>query len=849
MGTLTADSRTTPRKVGMTNTANGTTTRTRSRNLQVWECVHSAHPYRLLICLADTAYTPASSYDPYAPPSVPQSTSSYPTSTSSHSTYAPAPAPAHQNTSVYSTSSSHSAYAPTAVNQSTSAYPTPTSSHGAYAPAAVNQSTVAYPTSTSSYNSYAPPSVPQSYSSYSNNGPAAPNPAHHTRPSSTDTTLAYDPYKPSAAPSDPYAKSAAVQPGPAHNAYSSPSRLSGSGSHYMMYSSPSQSSAQSPPPPKPVVRPAVANAYDPPVLVTRSQKQRAASQQANFASPPPQKALSGSYGAPSAHSLHQQPYSAVTPSMAPSVSAPMKHSSGLGAAGTSPSQPNNVYGQAPVLNHVGEFATSDSANSNTGITGSDVYSRTWSSPATDPHASAVSDSEVPNWGDSHLERASSGPAADSLAVEEGNRGDAIEHATPESVSEDLETPIEFGAMTPSTVHGPSPNRQQSTDSLASDYPASVPLPPSRTLSPASERAKSPASVYSSYNDEITYQPLHADEPLTAKPGNVVQHYDPYRPAVNGQYVPTNGLERTSSPLRHSVPSVDEHSAPNPYLPSTSTTGYGTATRARSVSNSSQASDTSAVNDPYAPSQHPSRRASQASDYGAYTPAYNYAPTVAASQVAPAVSNTSSYSLVQEVSLPAPTYAPYVPSPSLSGTNDPLGRARARIPLVHFGWGGKVVTCFHSSPTLETGFDVAVTSRHSTDVLIRPLHALIPRSALETSDADYPGPLFSDPGTPTIGLVRTGATAQTKNKKARVLKYLEERATELSQGLGYLQQTSPEVRRAEGKLALVNLLKVMVDNDGRLSGRYEIFFPPPDSNSYPPVALPLRLQFRPRSFLG
>lgn len=140
-------------------------------------------------------------------------------------------------------------------------------------------------------------------------------------------------------------------------------------------------------------------------------------------------------------------------------------------------------------------------------------------------------------------------------------------------------------------------------------------------------------------------------------------------------------------------------------------------------------------------------------------------------------------------------------------------------MISFGFGGKLVTCFHGSSALNTGFDVAMSSRASSIVHIRPLHTAISQSALDTSSATYPGPLFSDPGSPTTTLVRTGVSTQTKNKKARVIKYLEERAEEISQGIGYLHRGSLEGFRAEAKLTMIRLLKVMVESDGKLSGRY------------------------------
>ncbi|KAI0062273.1 hypothetical protein BV25DRAFT_1804047 [Artomyces pyxidatus] len=172
---------------------------------------------------------------------------------------------------------------------------------------------------------------------------------------------------------------------------------------------------------------------------------------------------------------------------------------------------------------------------------------------------------------------------------------------------------------------------------------------------------------------------------------------------------------------------------------------------------------------------------------------------------------------QTLSFSAPTHPPYAPSPSLLGTNDPLGRTGSRAPVMSFGFGGKFVTCCHGATTLNTGFDVALSSRQTTSIQVRLLHTVIPESALDTSSTPFPGPLFSDPGSPVTGLVRPGASTQTKNNKARVIKYMEERVDELSRGTSYLTQGSPERRQVEGKLVILKLLKVMVENDGLLSG--------------------------------
>ena len=66
-------------------------------------------------------------------------------------------------------------------------------------------------------------------------------------------------------------------------------------------------------------------------------------------------------------------------------------------------------------------------------------------------------------------------------------------------------------------------------------------------------------------------------------------------------------------------------------------------------------------------------------------------------------------------------------------------------------------------------------------------------------------------------MKATAAAQAKTKKAQIVKYLSDRAEEITQGLGYLHNGSIEKRMAEGKLVLVKLLKIMVEHDGQLLG--------------------------------
>ncbi|KAF8559595.1 hypothetical protein OG21DRAFT_1480351 [Imleria badia] len=265
--------------------------------------------------------------------------------------------------------------------------------------------------------------------------------------------------------------------------------------------------------------------------------------------------------------------------------------------------------------------------------------------------------------------------------------------------------------------------------------------------------------------------------------------------------PTNPYDHRSAPAppRTMSPSSIRSVSPasGSFAPSKTVAPYTSSQfRGRSTSNGSTLSS-QGVLDPVQPRK----------EYGLGFGAHITEPSTYSSQ--------SHNPVEQDILVSRPTRLPYAPSPSLLGSNDPLGRTSSRAPVVSFGFGGKVLTCFHSSADLNTGFDVALSSRRTTNVTIRVLHQLLPDYASETKATEYPGPLFSDPGTPVTSLVRTG-TSQSKTKKARVIKYLEERAEEILRGAMYVSDNI-ERQRLEGKLVLARLLKIMVENDGSLSG--------------------------------
>ncbi|RDB21051.1 COPII coat assembly protein sec16 [Hypsizygus marmoreus] len=338
--------------------------------------------------------------------------------------------------------------------------------------------------------------------------------------------------------------------------------------------------------------------------------------------------------------------------------------------------------------------------------------------------------------------------------------------------------------------------------------------------PANGVRSPPVTSVNPYLPKSTIGEERAASPATSLSGQPTALFDPYAPTAytNGQKA-----DRVGSPSSFSVRSVTAVPPPSKaYPPASYAAPRADSLRNRSMSNSSMLSSAStSLEDPYAPSQQSRRVASEADSE--YAPKYNYPNGNYHHPQEAGYNHPSTLSPeypAQEVSVKT-FQTPYAPSPSLLGANDPLGRTSVRVPVFSFGFGGKLVTCFHGAESLSTGFDVALSSRNSTGVQIRVLRTLIPESALDTSTASFPGPLFCDPATPTTSLVRTGATTQTKTKKARVIKYLSERTDELALGLRYLRPESIESRRAEGKLVLVKLLQIMVEHDGRLTGTPEL----------------------------
>lgn len=335
-----------------------------------------------------------------------------------------------------------------------------------------------------------------------------------------------------------------------------------------------------------------------------------------------------------------------------------------------------------------------------------------------------------------------------------------------------------------------PQQQPPTNGVPARASKPLPVPTATEFRPKASNAYDPPLPPPKVHRTASPSSLR----FTGSSHGVVSHNSHPPPINPHDHKSVPGPPRTMSPssIRSASP------ASGSFIPSKTVPAYTSSQlRGRSPSNGSTLSS-QGVPDPLQPRK----------EYGLGFGAHIAEPSSYSSQF--------HHSMEQDIHLSRATRLPYAPSPSLLGSNDPLGRTSSRAPVISFGFGGKVLTCFHSSADLNTGFDVALSSRRTTNVTTRVLHQLLPDYVSETKAAEYPGPLFSDPSTPVTSLVRTG-TSQAKTKKARVIKYLEERAEDILRGTMYISDNA-EKQRLEGKLVLVQLLKIMVENDGSLSGR-------------------------------
>ncbi|KAF8964701.1 Sec23-binding domain of Sec16-domain-containing protein [Flammula alnicola] len=672
------------------------------------------------------------------------------------------------------------------------------------------------PSTTTTYNHYVPstyspePTAHSSYDAYDPPAPARPAATHsaygaynHPAPAMSYSTTygAYDPHAPapaSATTRSTYDAYDLPTPAATHSAYGAydPPAPSMTRSSYAAYDPPApnvvatqlaygtydppsyhktESSVKSPPKPantpntstpqysdinavptptkSTITRPKVSNAYDPPFIPTLPSRRSSRPGGAQQAYAQYQKPAELYYAPPEASSA----YSGV-PYQQPTLSSDVGH---------------------PFAQISSDAYLTETSNTQPSTDGQHYVDHGY--PQASPPHTNLSDYNMPHSVDRDQTFPVNGVTGQAFSGD-GQNG-TQEFVSSDEFTEPLEA-IESSVPLPAPADSPSTSPQAASKSSIIASPSSIPLP----YSPPIEDIQGYEAASSSSTDKFpshqsTYNPQLGPRKDAAATKEV---YDPYAPKLN--HNPSNYIPRTSSPLSlysgrqnetrklpaNAPSNLNSVGSPPGSIPRPLTSTVGPANLHKRQLGPSH--------DDQAP-----RQMSQ-------LPEGKLAP--------------------QEIVVKA-TAAQYAPSPSLIGANDPLSRTSARAPVVTFGFGGKMITCFHGMPGLNAGFDIAFSSRTSSELKIRTLHKILPELALNSSESSYPGPLLSDPGATSISLVRPNLATQTKTKKTAVLSYLTGRISEIQQGLGYL--ANAEKQAAENKLILVKLLSVMVENDGHLLG--------------------------------
>ncbi|KIM29016.1 hypothetical protein M408DRAFT_16038 [Serendipita vermifera MAFF 305830] len=538
--------------------------------------------------------------------------------------------------------------------------------------------------------------------------------------------------------------------------------------------------------------------------------------------PPPPRAVSPY--------THRSPVVAGTPPPPRSgVSDAYRHP---GSTGTPPpprpsssaSNQSDPYGRPPSALGATSRPTSAASNPRGGMK---------SPPRTQSIASAMSEMQPPRRSSDHLRV----PYEDPMDMEGGatptvasvgrnqymDAGNAIEDAYPPLEQDEI---LENMALANQT----SPVEREITPP-----PAPAPADPYATLQRSSSSTYTvspPMSTTSSRQNSLVEPPPPMNKPPQATAPKAV----PPPPRANPYAPPSGGVSMPPQPPPpHASGMTPSSSFRDAYAPPASqpiATGSLAPNPVIDLSHSPPNTRHIPTYDPYNPARGAgtmSRKNTARPPYGVPPPgpAYGYTPAVAAAPEPPAPTfvapGGAQYAAVSQA---PPTQGNYAPSPSLLGTNDPLGRASVRAPIFSFGFGGRVVACFHTTPgATNFAFDGAggigmIPPRPSTALVVKTLKDCIAPSAYDVTCAGFPGPLFGDVGPGGASSVLTTAGAATKAKKAAIATWLDAAIKEAEEGVVYAGAALPQAgtaSKAEGRLVLMKLLKIWVENDGKVSG--------------------------------
>ena len=143
-------------------------------------------------------------------------------------------------------------------------------------------------------------------------------------------------------------------------------------------------------------------------------------------------------------------------------------------------------------------------------------------------------------------------------------------------------------------------------------------------------------------------------------------------------------------------------------------------------------------------------------------------------------------------------------------------ARPAVPIAKFGFNGVLLTHFPSidshfaSESYASPYGSGAMASSRACIKVQKVSELLPS---ETSLLEaFPGPLYLDPST---------STASAKQKKRRdVQAWLDSRIEQLELGSTYYNQSSDQyARESQDRTLLLRLIKLQLDNNGKLVDRW------------------------------
>ncbi|GAA5950714.1 hypothetical protein JCM21900_000489 [Sporobolomyces salmonicolor] len=360
-----------------------------------------------------------------------------------------------------------------------------------------------------------------------------------------------------------------------------------------------------------------------------------------------------------------------------------------------------------------------------------------------------------------------------------------------------------GRTTPSTTYG-GDWKAESEDQQGYDYISNEHVPAQQQ-----QQAYDPYAPQPSVDDgRDAYAPQAADP------------YAPQAPAQQGPYAPqTSGYAPPQPPARESnLTSPVQQSRHQPPF----------ASPPRSATQSQLSSPPKAHTQLRASPSAPIR-ADSVDSYAQYPaqgfPIGPYTAQVGGNLTAPAA--YGSFPQQQQPYDPYAVQAQAVPRErSFSSEVADLGLDRRTAPVVSFGFGGRMLVVFPTGGRSSFGIDsanpygstAAAAAQPSTPstVHIRKLAELLPPS----DGPAFPGPIFLD-----------GGKANAGKKRKEAMAWLGQRIDELDKEISYAQGAVPPGfggghaedtrKRLETRLLLVKLVKVLVENEGKLAGSTKV----------------------------